>query len=252
MKINPQRLLNGLGSQGFQFAYSEEEWSSFVLVRAHTNCLFEQIRIGQGSQRGGRVGDQVEAGVQCAIVPGRTALKGMAEYVPLTEIASDVHTGWTKLVTQAEAIAWESKLIEAAPIRATELANQVGDALLSRTGEARGAANQYLARCAAVGSTPQEMLNKLTSQADQFMLHEAKRIVSRPIVCIPDGALFYQVAALAISLFSEEIEGDKNWLVGREPDAASEEDRGLMVRLQVMASRLACEPGWKEKSAMPQ
>jgi len=244
MKIDPKRILDRLAPQGFQLAFVDEGWSGFSLVRKHRKDLFEQIRIGQGSQRGGQLGDQVEAGVQCAIVPGQTALKGMAEYVPLIEIASETETGWTKLANEADAVQWESKLFAVAPLRVVELANEVGDELLSRTSEARTAATEYLAKCYAAGSTPLEMLSKLTAQADDSHLSEANRVLSRPIICIPDGRVFYHVAALAISLFAREVEGDKNWLVGREPNTWKWEDRGLMVRLQIMASKLACEPGW--------
>jgi hypothetical protein len=88
------------------------------------------------------------------------------------------------------------------------------------------------------------MLSKLTDQASQLQLDEASRVMSRSIICIPEGRIFYQVAALAISIRAAQVEGDKNWLAGREPNTWEWEDRGLIVRLQIMASKLVCEPGW--------
>src|SRR5207253_10387517 len=120
--------------------------------------------------------------------------------------------------------------------------NRVGDDLLSRTNEARTAATKYLARCYAAGSTPEEMLSKLTSQADESQLRETNRLMNRCIIWTADAQVFYHVAAVAISLFVGEEEGNEDWLVGREADGG--EDRGLLIRLQVMASKLGCEPGW--------
>src|SRR5437016_441907 len=108
MKIKPKRIVAGLTLQGFQLGFSEEGWTEFVFVRKHGPDLFERISVGQGYQRGGRVGDIVSASVECAITPGRTALKGMAEVECLTEIASDPKTGWTALAGEPDAIDWEA------------------------------------------------------------------------------------------------------------------------------------------------
>jgi hypothetical protein len=53
MKINPKRIIEGLGRHGFQLGYFQEEWSEFFLVRKHGPELFRCISITQGYERGG-------------------------------------------------------------------------------------------------------------------------------------------------------------------------------------------------------
>jgi hypothetical protein len=166
----------------------------------------------------------------------------MAEVECLSEIAGDPETGWTSLAGSADALQWEAKLIATAPDRAAALAERVGGDLLSRTSEARNAATKYLERCRAAGSTIDEMLRQLKSQARERQLREANRVLSRSIIWEANQQVFYEVAALAISLFVREVEGDENWLVGREADSVT--DRGLLIRTQLMASKLMGETGW--------
>jgi hypothetical protein len=242
MKINPKRIVDRLGQHGFQLAYFDEGWSQFVSIRKQAPELFSGISIRQGWERGGKLGDIVSASVRCAISPGRTALKGMAEVKCLFEVASDRETGSTTLVGAEDALQWEAKLIAIAPSRAAAFADQVGEELLSKTSEARTAAKKYLERCQSAGSTTEEMLSRLKSQADENQLREAKRILGQSIIWNENQQVFYEIAALAISLFVGEVEGDEKWLVGREADSGT--DRGLLIRTQLMASKLMGEPGW--------
>jgi hypothetical protein len=242
MKIDLKRIAMHLHSAGFEVGFIEQGASHAVFVRKHADGLFARMSIDQGFQRGGRVGDLVGASVACAITPGRTALKGMAEVLCLTEIASEPETGWTALADKAAGLEWESKFCAVAPTRANEFAARVGPTLLASTKQARDASNQYLERCRLFGPTTQEMLLSMKARMSGRQESECQRIMKRPIICIPNGKEFYDVAVHAIALYAGEVEGDPHWFEGKKPDF--DDDRGPMIRLQFIASKLAMEPGW--------
>jgi hypothetical protein len=242
MKIDPQQIIDGLSLHGFQFSYRDDRWHEFVVVKKRGSELFERISIHQGRQSGGKIGDVVSAYVECAITPGRTALKGMAEVECLSEIANDPERGCAKLAGSLDARQWETKLIATAPARAAAFADSVGPQLLASTSDPRNAAAKYLARCRAAGSTPEGMLSHLGSQANDGQLRRSQRIASGSIIWNHEHLDFYEIAALAITLFFEEVEGDKYWLVG--PDGETTKDPGLRFRMQLIAGQLIGEPGW--------
>ncbi len=62
------------------------------------------------------------------------------------------------------------------------------------------------------------------------------------IVVIPNGVVWYEAAALAVAIYQNEVERQADRFDGKRAD--DPHDRGLMLRLQVLASHLAHEPGW--------
>jgi hypothetical protein len=72
----------------------------------------------------------------------------------------------------------------------------------------------------------------LKGRATQAQLIEANRIL-----CRPNDRIFDDVAALAIYLFAEVVEGNARWMTAREPD--SSQDCGWMMQLRILASKLA-------------
>jgi hypothetical protein len=206
--------------------------------------LFERISIGHGNRRGERVGTFVGASVECAIVPGWTVLKGLAESVCLIDVAGDPESGWSTISHKEETMAWEASLALHGPRRAMEMSALSGGRPLSQTHDARAAAARYLAKLPRSFDV-QHVTGSLRMIATKSQVAEADRVIRSPIICIPDGRRYYETAALLIAIYSDEVEACPGWLNGRDPDSAT--DRGLMTRLQFMASVLACEPGWEKQ-----
>jgi len=111
--------------------------------------------------------------------------------------------------------------------------------LLRNTSAARASAKEYLDRLSPFG-TYREHLASLRNMADPRQIQVSLQIMKIPIIWIPHGEQFYEIAALLLAIFSSDIEDSPNWLA----HAIQSQDKELMWRLQLIASRLAQEPGW--------
>ena len=125
-----------------------------------------------------------------------------------------------------------------APLELTSLREAEGKDLLEETAPARAAADAYLALIDHLGA---KRIASMLSPRNEI---EIKRIFEQSFVCIPGGYPVYLLSWQAIAIGCKTIEGDEEWIVGR--DADSWEDRELMIRLQIMASRLSGEIGWDQ------
>lgn len=219
-----------LASNGFELSYDDKESMEFVFSR-FVGELFQRIRVNHGDA--GRV---VTVGAEIAIVPGRTALKGLCIHRSLVELASNKKTGWTTLANKQSAVDFSERVEKEAPKACALLASECGAKLLASTREAREKSKRYLELL------KQHATSKINGQLNDRDLKEVGRIMQQPIVCIPNGHLYYERALQAIARCCGEVEKDPNWLVGRDADSSA--DRELMFRLQIISSRLACEPGW--------
>ncbi len=228
--IRASELATLLASDGFQLVYEDGQAMEFVLARP-VGELFERIRVSHGN-----AGATVTVGAEIAIVPGRTALKGLCIHRCLVELASDQSTGWTTLNNERSADAFIERIHLEAPKACRNLVDEAGTELLTATRAARNKSSQYLAILERVGT------NRMREQISERGQAEVNRIMQQRIVCIPEGRVFYEVALQTIACYCGEVENDADWLRGRDADSMS--DRELMIRLQIIASRLAREQGW--------
>jgi hypothetical protein len=242
MRISLQRLGRDLAANGFQLSYFDEVTLEVLFVKPFSRELFGRIQIGQGLERGGKAGDIVSAGVQCSIVPGRTFLKGMGEHRCLTEVATDPSRGSSKLTNDVEVQSWEARLGVIGPQQAESLCADRGPTVVSSTQIVRKIGLECLDACRSLAQDPRQLLAALESQAQSWQLDEYRRILGCPIQMLPNGRLYYEIAVLAIVMYSGELKGDSSWFIGINPDSAT--DRDLMILIQFMASILAGEPGW--------
>jgi len=240
MIINPDRIKTALAGEDFQLAYFCEATWDIVYYRKRSPSLFERIAIHQGWRRGQQMGQVVSASVECSIVPGRTALKGMAEVSCITEIASDAGRGSTVLESSTDARTWEDALIAVGPARASSFAGEVGAALLEETKDDRCAVQRY-EQIITIDRDLNELRQTLRSRASPEQQSVVDQILKCRIRWIPEGRIYYELAALTVVLCAADVGPTVRWYVGLDP----EDGRNALGRqLQILASRFANEPGW--------
>ena len=184
--------------------------------------------------------DFVGTSVYCCVVPGRTALKGLA-VADFLRLPSCDHRGSAPILGEGEAASWLGELAAAAPLAATEVRLRHGESLLASTAEIRDAAERYMQRI-PLDLDIAQCIVALRSQASDQQRAAAAEWCKQRIVVIPNGVVWYEAAALAVAIYQNEVERQADRFDGKRAD--DPHDRGLMLRLQVLASHLAHEPGW--------
>jgi len=242
MTIPPGRISDRLGSAEFRLSYFSDVSGFCMVAKRAASSLFECVGVTRGTRReGGRLLDVVGADVQCSVVPGRTAVKGLAvsDYLPLPSCDK---TGMAVIAGQADAARWLGELAAAAPAaaRASRIAN--GPALLASTADLLARCAAYLARIPA-GRETTDQVSILRDQATEAQRFEADTWCKQKVIIIPDGSIWYEAAALLIAVHQDEVEGQRGLFDAKRADDVR--DRRLMLRLQYLASRLANEPGWE-------
>lgn len=231
MIISIKALETQLSLLGFGVSYHEGDTGETVFVRRTGAHSFHRV-----STKSNRSGTALSAGIEISIVPGRTALKSLCIYRPLTCVAADRESCTTPINSENDVCSFIERVVENAPHEVEILAKNELNRLLSNTFAAREASEKYLAMIDELGN------DEINSVMSTNVAAEIDRIKQQRYVMIPDGAHFYDLALKAIAFGCDKIEGDPNWLHGRDADAW--DDRELMIRLQFMASRLANENGW--------
>lgn len=228
---NTRSLERFFEMHGFVVSYKDPVIGELVFVRRRTEEAFDRvsIKLSQGELFS-------TAGVEVSIVPGRTALKSLCIYRTLAEASDDGKSGSSSIKGVREFPAFLGRVSQYAIEKVDQLAHDDLAGLLSRTMVARKASQSYLKLIDSLGE------GTIADRVPNDLREEIDRILQENIVCIPNGQQFYALALQAIAVGCGEIEGDNRWLVGRNADTA--DDRSLMVRLQIMASRLAKETGW--------
>ena len=186
-------LARSLNSSGFVLGDYDRHPTEIMFVRKGSLELFERIEVYRAHQRDFS-GFFAGAGVDCSVVPGRTALKGLAEWESLTVAGSDTEGGWTPIANKADFDRWTERLVEVAPIQARDFAERVGPQLLVSTQAARKATRGYLERCARFGSL-EETTAALEAIAGGSQVKKAQNMIRAPIIYIPNGKMVYYVAA---------------------------------------------------------
>jgi hypothetical protein len=243
MIIDPGRIEGTLKHAGFRLSYFSNTSGETFLARRAAPSLFEGVSVGRSTQSltDGQNFDLVGTSVYCSIVPGRTALKGLAiaEFLPLP---SCDRNGSAPIRSEDDGVRWLGELAAAAPVAATESRRRHGEALLASTAEVRETAESYMRQIPKDQNIAQ-CVATLRSQASNQQRDAAVEWCKQRIVVIPNGVAFYEAAALAIAIYQDEVERQVSRFVGKRAD--DPHDRGLMLRLQVLASHLAHEPGWE-------
>ncbi|MEZ6128793.1 MAG: hypothetical protein R3C59_08935 [Planctomycetaceae bacterium] len=221
-----------LSTHGFVVAYRDDEVNEIVFVRKRMGEAFDRVRLNFSDNE-----KAASAGVEISIVPGRTALKSLCVHRCLIEVATDAERGISQIHDDASLRALFARISEVAPSKCDILARDELARLLQETSAGRNAATKYLKLIEEFGVDT--IVDRVTTSAQT----EIARIQQHRFVCIPNGEDYYSLALQAIAVGCGQIEGDENWLVGRDADTSA--DRELMIRLQIMASRLAVETGWE-------
>jgi hypothetical protein len=241
MIIPPEQISHQLAETGFRFSYFSSNSGNTVLARRVGPSLFERVSVSRGRQRQDRGWiDRVSADVQCTVVPGWTAVKGLgvSEYLRLP--SSDA-TGHSTILEKAAAFRWVAELATAAPAAAVAARIGSGAAILESTSVLRSNCEAYLSKVPP-GTAMSERVDRLRAQATAQQRSESDAWRTQKVVIIPDGAIWYEAACLLIAIHQDDVEGERGRFVGKRADDI--QDRGLMLRLQYLASRLANEPGW--------
>lgn len=229
--IDTTALEKDLYDEAFAVAFREHHNAGVVLVRRRGTVAFDRIRLAFFDD-----GKAASAGVEISVVPGRTALKSLCVHRCLIEVATNKELGITPLVGPDGQRLFFKQIRDVASRQCDVLARDALDGLLQQTERARIASTRYLDLISLLG---EHGISKRVSAMGQ---REIDRIRQQQFVCIPNGSHFYVLALQAIVVGCGEIEGDDQWLVGKNADSQTE--RELMMRLQIMASRLAGERGW--------
>ncbi|MDX1962864.1 MAG: hypothetical protein SFX18_06915 [Pirellulales bacterium] len=222
--LDYKSVLAKFSEHGFALSFFEPRCMQFVITRAITNSHFERINFHHNIR-----GDKIAAGLELTIVPGRTALKGLGYYRSFIEAAQDKLTGYSSLDSKADRSAFIDRCEKEYFSAIKQFAGDCLTILLDNSKNARNAAAKYLEYHPNVTYT--------------FNINEqVNRILNQQVVCIPNGELCYKQAIALIAQYCGVVEGDPNWLTKR---TVYSHKRELMVRVQIMASRIANEPGWE-------
>lgn len=230
--IKTTPLERDLGKHGFVVAYRDDIAGEIVFVRRRSRNVFDRLSLHLS------VGDKTASvGAEISIVPGRTALKSLCIHRCLVAIASDKARGITPLPNDEAIRSLFERIRDFGPGECERLADEELDNLLQETATARAAAEKYLGLIEVCGEA--NITNRVLPDAQR----EIDRICQQRFVRIPNGERYYRLALQTIAVGCGDVEENDKWLVGRDADTAG--DRGLMIRLQLMASRLASERGWE-------
>jgi hypothetical protein len=237
--VNAQRLLELLAPRGFESTPHSHERLCFSRVTCRAD-LFEQIHVGSA----GNKGEVAWASVVTSIAKGACSFEGLMEERPLLEIASNVERGWCEFKEPADVISWEKRLASVAPLRAAEFAAVNGENLLRRTKVLRSVANKYADHVRA--HTAERNADYLEYQLSKLATVEQRREASRLADLSAAGDSSYQAAALALVLYSDQVEGTRDKYQGISPS----NDHEFLRLITVLADRLSfwrqpiLDPSW--------
>jgi hypothetical protein len=231
MRIQTSRLLRHLSRHGFALVHNGGGGKT-CLVRPDSSMRTIQWIVVDSS---GKKGEAAVAYIGVGVTR-RIAFKGLLDLQLLEEIAEDKDRGWTIIITDQDALAWEEKLIRVAPRCAKEFASEHGPILLQRTEAVRNAVGKYLSHLDTEQAI-EGQLKSLERRASERMLTDGERLAGWPgVVQIPEASAVYRLACLAIVSFEHEVEENRRPFAGQNPL----EDDGLMWRIQLIADELLC------------
>jgi hypothetical protein len=168
---------------------------------------------------------------------------GLGKFLLLKDFPHLTTRGHTILDTEADARAWEDRLVEIGPPAAAALAVETGPALLESTAAARQAAEKYLAllRPLAEAQYLEQAMRNLCQPAE---IDSAYRLAEWPGVLLVRGAQdIYLTVCMAILHFAPRVETDHRSFHGVDP--LREKDHELMKRIQLLADALLWEKARK-------
>jgi len=206
MLIRPRRLEKLLCPEGFHLEEIRQRERTIIYARPCTlPDLTEAITIAcDPTRRGEKVFAQLEVFVGHGYA-------GVSESEFLAE-AGDV-----LLRSPEEAIAWERRLAEVAPARAAQFAKSKGPELLARTAAGRAAARRYLELMGGQRDLD-ELERALAERSTAAQKAEAERLArATGVMCVPGGQRVFDLAALGMVVFGDEVEGRKEPFTGIVP-----------------------------------
>ena len=242
--IHHQKLIETFLPLGYEFSYllQNEGGTEIRLVkRSSVDGCFEHLCFEQWAN------DRVRVYVRLGVVPGTTQWRDMFEDRRI-EFADAKSIG-PKLLSRADVTDWLNWILDKAPATAQQLASAEASSLLARTAVARSAASNYLRAL----ELPIEHMPSYAAGQESVMSKEsvaaAKQMFRDGLVTLPRRPNFEEVKSIAsYRIALNTIVNNAATNGGTGAFTASTDpyrDYSLAWCLQIMASRIYGEPGWK-------
>lgn len=229
-----REVKSALAPSGFELSYFDD--TEIVMFSLQESSLFHRIRVSLFTS-----GEQLAAGVELSVVPGRTALKSLCIHECLMEAAEN-SDGTTAIRDSDQLDRFLDRLISWGPTKCNDLERREGLRLKASTQAARLACSKYLERLQGpVGPNAHSSRTDCSVVTEPLNEKEVNRILAEWIQCIPDATGVYRDVVQIIVRECDDVEGVRGWIENRRANSAS--DRELMMRIQILASILAREPG---------
>lgn len=225
MKKRKIRLASQFAKNGFSVSSLDSRGGHLLLWRP---CkLFAELYEGVGFLYAGRRNQFIGGDVRLSLTTGPASDRALSEWRHVSELADPDNTrGFALVDTVDKAKDWEERALRIMPELAVALAKEKGPQVLARSSSARAATKKYLM---TIGERNLEIAT-LRQSASGVQLAEVNRIMQSPGFIWVDRE-FYELAALAIVLLHDEVEGTEYPFNGMELWQAPE----LNYRLQMMA-----------------
>ncbi len=215
MKISPQRIKALLDIHGFELTWLDECSFDIRFSRASSvHGLYEQVWIVGLGKRGEAVACRF--GI-AAVSGGKLVVKGLGNTYHVPEIDEDNIHGFTEIACISEAKTWEQRLADLVN-RKPEFFQMDADQLYDITSSARKAAHRYLDFLPnGTNINFSDLKNFFLEKATQEQTIEATTIAEWPGVArVRKASHIYEIAALLILMYSEQVEDFKSLLDDRD------------------------------------
>ncbi len=240
MSISVARILSLIEQDGFVLVHKNANGQSSFRRPDSQPKLSQWIIVDCA----GRQHEAVVGSIATSVTK-RISIKGLMEMRLLDEIAEVEERGWTIVDSTEKAKEWEVQLARVAPLRAAEMAAEIGPEILDRTESARIAVGKYLG-CLIDTADAGTQLQFLREQAEQSIVADAERLANWPGVLQVAGAEDqYLLATLCVLHFQRHVENPLCSFIGSDP---LENDQ-LMWRIQLLADTFLADSETCQRTA---
>lgn len=240
MKHNVNHLEKLFLHMGYFLSFEDRENCHFCFCRIRSGSrLFQRLEVMGGVGRLSKKVDAWSAKANVSVVPGKTAIKGLVGGRLITGLPyQDAERGWSYLRDDSQMIEWNVELSKKASSVLDQVEVEYGERLLCANYEILRCGNAYASCYYDFGAKGLSWLEgKLTGEKKRF--YEKNKLATG--VPTSSGKLFNQIALAVILEFEDVVEGSSGLNRANLPD-----NRPLLLRIQVLASKLANEPGWEQ------
>lgn len=213
MTISAKRLTDLLVPQGFHFWYEHLLSGDIGFSRqSSVDDLFEHVWISTYGERRRTISSDSFVSVTF----GPEMNHEFAVRKPHVELCSVPERHFSAISTRKEAVAWEKSLAAFVDQHLRSLTREAGPDLLLRSEHARSTARKYWMRLREFNreTNCEYLASQLMEGLSRDQLMEPDRIADA-IVANLTMLPAYQVAAITVQMFSQEVEGIRDPFVGQ-------------------------------------